>query len=620
LAKREDRDLFAGKYRQRMLGAIILGFFAVLVIRLFSLQAILHDEYSRFAKDNQLSRERVLAPRGYIMDRNGNVLVDNVLNFEVVLPWTREEEVAATIAQLSAYFPIDSVEVMTRFVAWRKINGRRPFPIVPDADKFVISFVKENGDIFPNLRVEARARRRYRHGALAAHVLGYVGEVTDADVARNGERRYYPGDMAGKTGLELRYEEALRGRDGQRVMEVTASGSVLGEVPELSIAPEVGETVVLTLDAVLQAHLERLVTAKGMGAAVVMDVHDGAVIAAVSVPNFDPNEFALGLSAERLSALFEDEDKPMFNRVYQARYPPASTFKVVTTFAVLRDEIVNPGAILVYCTGALRFGNRVYHCWQPEGHGAMNLFTGMVHSCDVYFYKIGEIMDADALASAARAFGFGEKTGIDLPGEVQSLIPDRAFYDQRFGKGRWTQGYVLNTVIGQGDFLVNLLHVARMSAAVANGGYLVRPHVVRSIGGELSAAETPRPVPGLTEEALAFIRRAMTGVVQEPGGTAYWTRINGLPVAGKTGTAQNPHGKDHSWYTAYAPADDPQIAIAVLIENAGHGSEVAAPVAREFFMEYFRAALAERQRGSRSAGAGAAAERATVAGREEGHR
>jgi penicillin-binding protein 2 len=292
----------------------------------------------------------------------------------------------------------------------------------------------------------------------------------------------------------------------------------------------------------------------------------------------------------------------------------------VSTFAVLRDEVVNPNAIMVYCTGALRFGNRVFHCWRPEGHGAMNLHTGMVQSCDVYFYKIGEILDADALASAARALGFGEKTGIDLPGEVQSLIPDRAFYDQRFGKGRWTQGYVLNNVIGQGETLVNLLHVVRMSAAVANGGYLVRPHVVRSIGGAPPPAETPRPVPGMTEETLAFLRRAMTGVVQEPGGTAYWTRINGLPVAGKTGTAQNPHGEDHSWYTAYAPADNPEIAIAVLIENAGHGSEFAAPVAKEFFMEYFRAALAERRQVSRPAAGEAVAERATVAGREEGAR
>jgi penicillin-binding protein 2 len=587
LGKRASSSQTADRIRQRTLVGFVVVFLSILAIRLFSLQSIHHDEYSRFAVNNQLQRERVVAPRGYFKDRAGRILADNVLRFEIVLPWEKESEVTTTVSKLARYLPVDSVRVMGRFEAWKKKNGRTRFPIVLDADKLMISFVRENADLFPALRVKSRARRRYRRNETTAHVLGYVGEVSDADLQRGGENGYYPGDMVGKTALELYCENDLRGRDGQRVLEVDATGGIKGEVTELSIPPEVGETVTLTLDARLQVHLEKLIVEEGTGGAVVMDVHDGSILAAVSVPRFDPNEFTTGISQERLDALFNEETKPLFNRIHQARYPPASTFKIVSTFAILINEIVDPNAIIVYCTGAHRFGNRIYHCWRPEGHGAMNLFDAFVQSCDTYYYKVGEIMDVDALAAAAEAFGLGARTGIELPGEVAGLVPDRDYYDKNLGKGQWTQGYILNAIIGQGEYLANLLHVVRMCAAVANGGYLVRPHIIRGVGSEPPVTYPRRKVPQLTGAAVRFLRSAMEGVVEDPDGTAHWTRIDGLKTAGKTGTAQNPHGEHHSWYTAYAPADDPQIAIVVLIENAGHGSEVAAPIARDFFLEYF---------------------------------
>jgi penicillin-binding protein 2 len=415
-----------------------------------------------------------------------------------------------------------------------------------------------------------------------------VGEVGDVELAREGEKKYFPGDMVGKTGLELACEKPLRGLDGQRALEVNASGRVLGEVTKLSYAPEIGSTVRLTIDLRLQQYLESLMAGKGAGAAVVMNVHDGSILAAVSAPSFDPNEFSLGISSESLQELFSDETRPLFNRIHQARYPPASTMKVISTYAVLVNELVNPGEILVYCTGAHAFGNRVFHCWQENGHGAMNLYTGLVQSCDVYFYKVAEIMDVDVLADAASAFGLDERTGIDLPGEVPGLVPSREYYDRRMGKGKWTHGHVLNNIIGQGEFLVNTLHILRMSAAIANGGYLVRPHIIDSIGEEPPVVYERKKVPHLSGDVLAFLRRAMEGVVHDEDGTAHWTRLDWLRSAGKTGTAQNPHGEHHAWYTAYAPAENPDIAIVVLIEHAGHGGEHAAPVARDFFKEYFR--------------------------------
>jgi penicillin-binding protein 2 len=587
LGKRDNSNQITGKSRQRILVGFVVVFLSILVIRLFSLQSIHHDEYARFAEKNQLQRERIIAPRGYFTDNAGRILADNVLRFQIVLPWKKEGEVAATVSKLAAYFSVDSIRVLDRFASWKKKNGRAPFPVVTDADKIMISFVRENADLFPSLRVNSRARRRYRQNEITAHVLGYVGEVREADLLRGGENRYHPGDMVGKTSLELYCEEFLRGRDGQRVLEVNVSGTPLGEVTDLSIPPEVGTTVTLTLESRMQAHLEGLVSGKGSGAAVAMNVHDGSLIAAVSVPRFDPNEFTSGISQERLDALLNEETKPLFNRIHQARYPPASTLKIVSTFAILTNRIVDPNEILVYCAGAHFFGDRVYRCWQAEGHGAMNLYNAFVHSCDTYYYKVAEIMDVDVLASASTAFGLGEKTGIELPGEVPGLIPSRGYYDRKLGKGKWTQGYILNNIIGQGEYLTNVLHVVRICAAVANGGYLVQPHIIQKVGNGPPVAYAKRSVPRLSGATLRFLRSAMKGVVENDGGTANWTRIEGFKSAGKTGTAQNPHGKPHAWYTAYAPADNPEIAIVVLIENAGHGSEVAAPIVRDFFLEYF---------------------------------
>lgn len=589
MAKRDSTSQTRGRHSQRTLFILAAFFFAAVVARLFTLQVIRHADYARFAKDNQLQRERIVAPRGYLRDRNGRILVDNVLHFEVVVPWRERADVENAAASLAEYVPIDTAKVLSNFEAWRDRNGRLPFPVVPDADKFIISLVRENGDVFPKLRVNSRARRRYREGALAAHVLGYVGEASDDDVKKSRGIKYFPGDMIGKTALERRYERELRGGDGQRVLEVNAAGVILGEVTDLSTPPIAGRDIYLTIDADMQAYAEQLLgQTKKPAAAIVMSVADGALLVAASGPSYDPNDFATGISAAKLRALFEAQTKPMFNRMSQARYPPGSTFKIVSSHAVLHHKIVPPGQVLAYCTGAYKFGNRIFRCWLPGGHGWMNLRSAIEQSCDVYFYKIGEIMDVDILAQSARAFGFGARTGIDLAGEVKGLIPDRAYYDGRFGRGRWTQGYILNAIIGQGEYLATVLQVTRMCAAVANGGYLVQPHLIDHVADEPRVAYPRKRVPGLDGSTLKLLQQAMRGVVANPDGTAHWTRLNWLPMAGKTGTSQNPHGDDHAWYTVYAPADNPEVVVTVLVENAGHGGEISAPIARDLLIHYFR--------------------------------
>ncbi|HEU4365781.1 MAG TPA: penicillin-binding protein 2 [Candidatus Krumholzibacteria bacterium] len=590
MAKRDGRSLAAGPHRLQTLIAVILLGFIVLTIRLFTMQVVKHEEYAQFARDNQLQRERIPGPRGFMRDRSGRIIVDNALHFEVVMQWRSRNDVVTALRGLSTFIPVDTTRALARFDAWQKRYGRVEFPLFPDADKFVISFIRENWSQFPSLRVQSRMRRSYPPGGIAAHVFGYVGEVTPDDVAASPEGRYVPGDFLGKAGLERQYEEMLRGTPGQRAMEVTASGTSLGEVPELSIAPVPGKDLNLAMDYHMQAFLDSVLSLRpNPSAAVVLDVKTGGIIAATSHPAYDPNEFAMGVSPSLLGDLLNDQTKPMFNRISHARYPPASTFKMIVTYAVLTNRIVDPSRVLVYCTGSHRFGNRVFRCWEEKGHGGMNLTSAVVHSCDVYFYRVAEMMDVDVLASAAAAFGFDRKSGIDLPIEVAGNVPSRRYYDKRHGKGRWTQGLMLNNTIGQGEYLGTVLHVARMSAAIANGGWLVEPHFVDHAADE-PPTEWPRTkIEDLAGGTLTFLQRAMLLVVEQPGGTAHWLRLPWLRFAAKTGTAQNPHGDDHSWFTAYAPADDPQIAVALIIENAGHGSEVAGPIVRDFLAEYFRA-------------------------------
>lgn len=588
MVKRDFKEERSGREKAKWLSSLFCILFFLLVGRLFDLQFFERDYYKEYAEENQLQRERIVSPRGLIKDRNGEVLVDNVPRFDIELPWADEGVVHETIIRLNRYLPLDSTQVFARFEAWKKTNKRAPFPIIQNADKFEISFVRENFDLFPKLRVESRARRRYRRGEFAAHLLGHVGEVSDQFLVQSPEKGYRSGDYIGKTGVEAVCEEELRGLDGQRVVAVNAVGRVLGELNEHLIPPEPGRNVILTIDARLQQTLEDLIEPLGAGAAVVMNVEDGSILAVVSVPQFDPNKFAVGIGQAEWQQLNEAGDKPLFNRFLQATYPPGSTLKIVSSYTVLTRRVVPPGEALVYCTGAVPFGNRVFRCWKSWGHGYMNLESGFVQSCDSYFYEVAKVTDVDALAQCAREFGLGSRTGIDLPNEIKGLVPDREYYDRRYGKGGWTQGLVLNNIIGQGEYLVSVLQMCRVAAAVANGGYLVQPHVVEEIEGERRGIYPTKKIKNFTPMIGRFIQGAMTRVVQDNEGTGTAARISGMRSAGKTGTAQNPHGADHAWFVGFAPADEPTIALAIIVENAGHGGSIAAPVARQLYLEYFR--------------------------------
>jgi penicillin-binding protein 2 len=587
LGKRSSKDELQGRTLQRHLLYFLFACACVLLIRLFALQVIQYDYYKQYAENNQLQRERIIAPRGLIEDSRGDILVDNVPRFEITIPWEREAGMLRRMRTVVGYFSLDSTAVLANFETWKKRNAGLPFPVITNANKIVISAVRENGDLFPKLRVLTKGRRRYRYDSMAAHLLGFVGQVTDEELADARKRGYEPGDMIGKIGLEGVYDADLRGVDGQRVVEVNATGAVMGEIKDLLTPPVPGKTLRLTIRADLQAVLEQLLSKSLAASAVVMNVHDGAILAAASLPQFDPNHFTIGIQQSEWDELFTSDRKPLFNRILQASYPPGSTLKPITAAAALENHIVAQDRILTCCTGAYRFGNRIFHCWKAEGHGCLSMYGAIVQSCDSYFYRIGESIDIDELAAMARNFGLGGKTGIDLSGETPGLVPDRAYYDRRYGKRGWTQGYVLNNVIGQGELLVTVLQMCRVSAAIANGGYLVTPHLVASIGGEAVPASAPEQIRGITPHTVTFLQRALTGAVEDAQGTAHSSRTAAIRFAGKTGTAQNPHGEDHAWFISYAPAESPEIAMAIIVENAGHGATAAAPIARDFYLKYF---------------------------------
>jgi penicillin-binding protein 2 len=327
-----------------------------------------------------------------------------------------------------------------------------------------------------------------------------------------------------------------------------------------------------------------------------MDPRTGEILAAVSRPAYDPNMFIQGVTDEQWRQLFDDPAHPMYNRSVQAAYPPGSIFKLVTAYAALTGGEITESAFQRPCLGGLRFGNRYFKCWQDRGHGSLQLDQAIVQSCDVFFYQLGEKLTVDEFARAGRLFGLGQKTLVDLPSENPGVLPDQGYLDRLYGKHRWSRGLLLNYSIGQGEILTTPVQLCELAARFANGGKRVHPHIVKRIldpdGTCVYAAPVDAaPVPGVDRSTLDFIREAMRGVVEDDHGTGRAAAVPGIAVAGKTGTAQNPHGQDHAIFVAYAPADDPAICIAIVMENSGHGGSMAAPVARQVFLAFFNPLL-----------------------------
>ncbi|MDZ7861005.1 MAG: penicillin-binding protein 2 [Candidatus Krumholzibacteriota bacterium] len=586
------------EYRKKVIYFIVAVIFAIFTLKLFYMQVSRHDYYRKLTVSNRIHRERIIAPRGVIRDEEGKKLVVDIPRYQISVSPGRAAGKTPELKLACGWFGVDEELFFKQFSAWKeKYPDGREMIFIKVADKEQISILMENRELFPFFNLVMKHHRQYPHGSLAAHILGHIGEVTDKEVSKSKE--LLSGDVMGRMGVEKVYDDYLRGRDGVRLIEKSAGGTRVSEYAGQmegwgNISPRMpipGDDLYLTIGMDMQNKVEELLDGR-KGSIVVMNPGNGEILAAASYPTFDPNLFSSGVSGKRWRQLNDDPDKPLFNRSVQAEYPPGSVFKPVVGYAALNNKLIFNDIDFQPCGGGYQFGNRYFKCWKREGHGRLNLTEAIMYSCDTYFYQLGEALPVDEIATASRLFGLGRKCGVDLPGEARGIVPDRNYYNGRFGKGKWTRGHLLNLAIGQGDLLSTPVQLCLMTAIIANGGKKVFPHFVKKIvdnDGEVVYRGDGRSIQlkEINRRHLNRIRESLEKVVSAPEGTGRFSRVPGVRSAGKTGTAQNPHGEDHAVFIAYAPVESPRLAIVVILENAGHGGVEAGPISREIMSFYF---------------------------------
>ncbi len=574
------------RLRQRILSGCVLAALLLLAGVLFYLQIVQHDYYLKKSTQNQMRPEVIDAFRGQIRDRHGRLIADNTASYSV---WTvpviarRDTNV---IQLLSGLLERDPERLQRKFLqlpaySWKSFRLLRNLSFADYAR------LEERLDRLPGITVRPDLRRHYPDTTLA-HVVGYLGEVREQDLANCPGLQI--GDLIGVRGVEKIYDSELRGKPGTRFVQVNALGRVVGVEPDYpEVPPQRGRDLFLGIDLDLQRLGHELLGDRG-GSVLLMDTETGELLTGVSRPDFNPNLFSGRLSPATWNRLNDERRRPLFSRIQQAVHPPGSTYKMVAATAAMAAGISH--YYRVECSGSFTLGNRIANCWlEEEGHGWQNMRQSIAGSCDVYYYLLGLQLDVNHLADWGRAFHFGAPTGIDLPGEQAGLVPDSSWYNERFGARGWTRGVLLNLAIGQGELLVTPIQLLQYTAILANGGWSVTPHCgVRLLDREQHLSQTleyPHCETGIPPLTLEVLRAGMEDVVRAEYGTVYWLRRSAYSVAGKTGTAENPQGQPHSWFVGYAPADAPEVAVTVLVENGGHGSEVAAPIAFQLLDRYF---------------------------------
>ena len=546
------------------------------------------EHYWELAENNRLRVVRLEAPRGLIYDRSGRPLVENAPSFRLLIDRSRSADLAASVAFAAGILGRDEDELHEALERYRGVPRDVPVLLAEELELNQVARFEVAGDVseHPEFEVAATRRRLYRYGEQLAHLLGYLSEPTAAERERDGA--LLAGDMVGRSGVERLRDKALRGASGERTVVVDSRGRVAAseDIERTDAMP--GESVTLTIDLELQQEAQKLLEGK-VGAIVALDPRDGAIRALVSSPSFDPNGFAGRLDQEEWERIVGAPNRPLQNRAIHNSYPPGSVFKIAMAVAALTDGLIDPEEE-VYCGGSTRLYDRRWRCWQSRGHGRLNLRGALQHSCDIYFYRQGRKMGIERIARFARLLGLGRPTGVELASEREGLVPDADWSLTRRGLP-WYPGETISVAIGQGPLLTSPLQIAAMTAAVANGGFRVQPHVLES------GARPPEPI-GLDADVIAFVRDALANVVANGTGRRAGTPV--VQVAGKTGTAQvvaqatwtrsedlAPEHGDHAWFTSYAPAAAPELVVVVFVEHGGRGSEAAAPLARRVYETYF---------------------------------
>ncbi len=591
-------------YRQRISGALIcvLAAFLILLARLYYLQIIEGPGLRQRSQDNWFRLQSVPPMRGLILDRSGVLLVDNRPRFDVSILSREAKDPKEVVRKLAELLNIPGETLLAKLVEARGTPSFKPILLSRDISRDAVATVEAHKLELPGIVITVEPIRDYVEGERASHLIGYLSEISPEELQSAAFPDNSVGDFIGKFGVEKAYELYFHGKRGIRHVEVNALGQ-LTRVLKTEEAQS-GKNIYLTLDIRLQRMAESLLAGK-VGTALAMDPSNGDILAMGVSPAFDPNAFVEGMTYESWNELVSNQFRPLENKAIQGQYPPGSTYKIVAAIAGLEEGVITEHGKL-FCPGSYKYGNRTFRCWKRRGHGFMDATNALAQSCDVYFYQVGERLGVDRLAKYAKACGLGSPTGIDLDREARGLVPTKGWKLNRLGVP-WQGGETLSVVIGQGFNLVTPIQMLGLISAVANGGIRYKPLVIRRIefpGGLPVKTQAPVSLGTLpaSENTLRIVKKGLMDAVNKPTGTGWIARIAGVDVAGKTGTAQVVRmaeddederikskllrHRDHGWFIAFAPAEEPRIAVAVLIEHGGHGSTAAGPIAREMIRTY----------------------------------
>ena len=585
-------------FGSRLTGAVIVVSvtFSLLVARLWYLQSLRGAHFRDLSENNRTRTVRTVAPRGTIFDREGRILVRNRPAFDVALLLEDVPDLEKALRDIAAIVGKDVSELRE---ALGKQRGRQPFEpkvVLADVSPEELAKIQVNRYRLPGTIVSVAPKREYPHGAFASQVLGYVREISKSQLDAPGGAEYRSGDLVGQAGLEKRWEPRLKGRGGVVRVEVDAMGNRRGELGIVDSSP--GDDLVLTIDLDLQQAAEEAI--RELRAAVVaIDPRNGEILALASSPAVDGNLFSRGITAKEWQRVTHDKWHPLTNRVIAENYPPGSTFKLVVAVAALAEQVVSEHTKFD-CPGYYLFAGRRFHCHKRSGHGKVDLRKAIRVSCNAYFYQLGQLLGVDGIERYASLFGLGRRTGIGLPGEREGIVPSRE-WKLKFHGERWYPGDTIPVSIGQGYLAVTPLQMALTTAALANGGTVFRPMLIKKVVRERTgleeefSAEMVRDIT-VPHRAIERVREFSMDVVHHERGTAQRAKIEGVTIGGKTGTAQvsglgrsnnNPDLEDHAWFIAFAPVEKPELAVAVIVEHGGHGGVTAAPIARAVFERYF---------------------------------
>ncbi len=609
---RDDQKFLQFRINVVMWG--IVAAFAFLAGSFWLVQGVHADKYRGMSEANALREMKITAKRGLVLDRDGKILADNEAAYTlqvdrvVMKPLLKADKRRREklITFLSQVLSIPARDLLERWERTAKtVPFTRPFTLAEDLSLSNVASIEAQSIVFPEINIVPVQRRNYPHATMAAHVLGFIGEVSSRDLERAPELEQ--GDLIGKRGIELTYDRYLRGSDGAEYWEYDADGRRLSEYTAGKRQPVPGDNVYLTLDFELQRLAERYFFENEMvGAAIALDPKNGEILAMVSSPAFNPNVYSDRFSPDVWKTIVSNPFKIEINRAIQGLYSPGSVFKMVMAIAGLSDGAVGPDTSFG-CSGSGQFFGRRFRCWNRNGHGAVSLERAIKVSCDIFFYNTGARLGVDKIAEYAHLLTFGEISDIDLDGERPGLVPSTEWAREK-QKRKWYPSETISVAIGQGPLIVTPLQVANMTAAVANGGRVYRPHVVRFVDRVQPDGRTRRTQVHsrvlheirLSPTALEAVRQGLWKAVNEDGGTGSEARIEGLDISGKTGTVQVIQQtdwikaeslpfrfRDHAWFASFAPFEDPQLVVVVLIEHGGHGGSDAAPLAKLLYKAYF---------------------------------